>query len=240
MRTTLLLVIAPFLSYATPQWRPRPPPDACFRRNDTLPACPYGGQCTPTANYTCQTACVNYQTVDNRFFCTLNCGYKATTISGIMAPNPLLCLQPTVRNGLTCESGWACYRQFGSRPPLFRSQGPVCSPSYAVCDVSEEKNLAANATSKCGIGMACMTDPRVRLAKPFKIAEEGICVPTNKSCSGKTWNECGETGHCVSDARCTGRLGVDCRGLCLQILGPTWETVNGTAIGRRWVDRGMC
>lgn len=243
-----LLLLGSFLLFdtittlASPQIRPHIPPDACYRRNDTLPACPYGGQCLPTANYTCQTACVDYQALDSRFFCSMKCGYKATTLIGLVAPNPLLCIQPTTRNGITCESGWACYRRFGTTPPFYRTQGPVCSPNYQSCNpgLPQVSTASSNAIEECETGQSCISDPRILMAKPLKIESAGICVNNTKSCSGNTWDECGDTEHCIPDPRCEGRLGIECKGLCVKILGPTWGTVNGTDITKRGIHRGMC
>jgi hypothetical protein len=233
-------VFLSLLSLSTCQ-RPAPPPDACYRRNDTLPACPYGGQCNPTANYTCQRACVNYQYFDNRFWCNINCAYAVTTLTGKNAANPMLCIQPTNRNGLSCASGWACYRKFGSTPPMFRSQGPVCSPDYPACDYSKAENVTESAqtngtvaSSGCSSGRTCVLDPRANMAKPLKIEDPGgICVPAHKTCIGIDYHECGEKEHCVAETRCKGRVDENCKGICVTILGPTWGTVNGTSLARR-------
>jgi hypothetical protein len=243
----LLALLIIITVQASPQtgWRPATPPDACFRRNDTIPACPYGGQCSPMANYTCQTACVNYQDIDAKYYCTIKCGYKATTLTGNIAPNPLLCIQPTFRNGLTCDSGWACYRRFGTMPPLFKTQGPVCSPNYVSCDPTLAQNVTSSTNSTtiegdCDAGSRCVVDPRSRLALPAKIEETGICVTTAKTCSGEKWDECGERSHCVVDSQCTGTLGKECTGFCVAVLGPTWGTVNGSTLSRRWANDKMC
>jgi len=240
MHSTLAVLLA-LLSLSASQY-PAPPPDPCFRRNDSLPSCPYGGQCTPTANYTCQRACVNYQYFDNRFWCNIACGYAVTTLTGKRAVNPMLCIQPTNRNGLTCTSGWACYRKFGTMPPLFRSQGPVCSPDYPACDYAGAENATetlTNGTSNvCSAGRTCVLDPRANMAKPLKIDDlGGICVPRRKSCVGADVHECGEKEHCVSEARCRGRIDAECKGVCVTILGPMWGSVNGTTLARRALDR---
>jgi hypothetical protein len=240
-RVAILIILSAILDVtsSTPQIGARPPspPDACYRRNDTLPACPYGGKCFPNQNYTCQTSCMNYQYLDSRFWCNINCGYKATTLHGDIAPNPLLCVQPTSRNSLKCDSGFACYRQFGTSEP-FRTQGPVCSPSYIECLIgSETKTSEGNGTKSsaddtgCGTEEVCVQDPRHVLTRPRGAAEDviqGICVPAQRSCSGKAWNECEEKEMCVRDTRCNGKLGQECKGLCVKVLGPLWGTVNGT------------
>jgi len=248
--SSIIVLLAAFLLLlptAQTQIHPPPPPDPCYRRNDSLPACPYGGQCVPTANYTCQRSCVNYQYFDNRFWCNINCGYAVTTLSGKKASNPMLCIQPTSRNGLTCTSGWACYRRFGTSGPAFSSQGPVCSPEYPSCDLAKAESevlvesvngtAATNGTTvgECGKGRKCVLDPRATFAKPLKIEDiGGICVPSAKTCTtNDAWSECGEKEHCVADARCKGKVSDDCKGVCVSILGPTWGSVNGTVWARR-------
>jgi len=233
-----------------------PPPDACERRNDTLPACPFGGDCNPTAGrHVCQRSCVNYQHVDSRFWCSVPCGYAATTLSGAAAPNPLLCLQPTARNGLisSCaDSGWACYRRFGREAPLFRTAGPACSPRYDGCDArvaAEAKPGAAaganeTAAGSCGAGRSCVLDPRWRLARPFVppgFERVGICVPDAKACEGKQWDECGEGAECVKrDGACKGKLGAECKGVCVQLFDPAQPLLNGTRLDKRHESTMQC
>jgi hypothetical protein len=48
--TALTLFVAS--AFSAPQFQPRPPPDACYRRNDSIAACPYGGTCFPNQAYT--------------------------------------------------------------------------------------------------------------------------------------------------------------------------------------------
>jgi hypothetical protein len=239
---TTVILLDTIAAHASPQFRPFVPPDVCYRRNDSLPACPYGGQCLPTANYTCQTSCVDYQAIDSRFFCNVKCGYKATSLGGSTAPNPLLCIQPTLKNGITCDSGWACYRKFGTKPPLYRTQGPVCSPHYTDCDpkAPQVPSSSSNATGDCDAGKTCIVDPRVVMAKPLKMDDVGICVSNEKTCSGKKWDECGDLEHCVPDPRYDRSLGSEYKGICVKVLGLTWGTVNGTTVARRWMNRGMC
>ena len=223
--------------------RPPPPPDACYRRNDSLPACPYGGDCNPSAGYMCQRSCVNYQHIDARFWCSVPCGYDATTLSGIVAPNPLLCLQPTTRNGLSCGSGWACYRRFGRTPPLFQTAGPACSPRYDGCDILRESKVGLNETSRCGTGRSCVLDPRWRLARPFvpeDFERRGICVSNANRCEGKKWDECGEGAECVKESTCKGKLGADCKGTCVQLLDPMRQSWNSTRLVKRYESRMMC
>jgi hypothetical protein len=243
---TILTVLTLLISstFSAPQYQPKPPPDACYRRNDSMAACPYGGTCFPNQAYTCQTSCIDFRAIDSRFFCTLSCAYHATTLRGDVAPNPLLCLQPTRKNGFTCDSGWACYRKFGTRAP-FRTQGPVCSPPYPACNLGNVStiiptnngtNATTTAESECSVGNVCIEDPRWELARPTVPEQEdppGLCVPEAKTCSGKKWDECGDTQHCVANPKCKGKLGKDCRGLCVKILGDLWGTVNATDLKRR-------
>jgi hypothetical protein len=240
-----------------------PPPDPCYRRNDTLPSCPYGGICTPTQNYTCQRFCTNYVSTDQRFWCNVDCRYPVTTLAGEKAANPMLCIQPTSRNGLTCTSGWACYRRFGLTPPRYWSQGPVCSVSYPFCDASAtgpDGNKATNGTistngtipsngtvtsTQCGAEKVCVVDPRPAMAKPLKMDEiPGICVPSTTPCSGANPHECGEKSHCVAKPSCKGKISKRCKGVCVELLGPEWGTVNATHTDwKRRVERdkaGMC
>jgi hypothetical protein len=242
-------------SAAPQQGRPAPPPDACERRNDTLPACPFGGDCNPTAGrHVCQRSCVNYQHADSRFWCSVPCGYAATTLTGAAAPNPLLCLQPTARNGLlsSCaDSGWACYRRFGREAPLFRTAGPACSPRYEGCDAREAAEAkpgaaGANETAagRCGAGRSCVLDPRWRLARPFVppgFERMGICVPDAKACEGQRWDECGEGAECVKrDGACKGKLGAECKGVCVQLFDPAQPLLNGTRLDKRHESTMQC
>jgi hypothetical protein len=241
------------------QGRPPPPPDACERRNDTLPACPFGGDCNPTAGrHVCQRSCVNYQHADSRFWCSVPCGYAATTLAGAAAPNPLLCLQPTARNGLanSCAgSGWACYRRFGREAPLFRTAGPACSPTYEGCDARTAAEAKAGsppavggdkatAAAGCGAGRTCVLDPRWRLARPFVppgFERMGICVPEAKACDGGRWDECGEGAECVKrDDGCKGKLGAECKGLCVQLFDPAQPLLDGTRLDKRRESTMQC
>jgi len=192
---------------------------------------------------------MNYQYYDSRFWCNINCGYAATSLTGEIAPNPLLCVQPTSKNGLKCRSGWACYRKFSNKGPVFRTQGPVCSVPYASCTRLGVLNTGTNGTNgtagqevqaECGVGEMCVAEPRVGMAKPLKMDIGGICVPYAKKCSGKTWSECGETEECVADASCQGELGKACGGVCVKILGPEWGTYNGTVWTKRSALGTMC
>jgi hypothetical protein len=266
--TALLTLHLLFLrtSAAPQQGRPPPPPDACERRNDTLPACPFGGDCNPTAGrHVCQRSCVNYQHADSRFWCSVPCGYAATTLDGVAAPNPLLCLKPTARNGLVnscADSGWACYRRFGREAPLFRTAGPACSPRYEGCDprgtavaaaveakpagaAAGANETAAAAPPGCGTGRSCVLDPRWRLARPFVVAagleRMGICVPDAKACEGRRWDECGEGAECVRrDSVCRGRLGAECKGVCVQLFDLAKPLLNGTRLDKRDESTTQC
>ncbi len=87
-----------------------------------------------------------------------------------------------------------------------------------------------------------MLDPRPPLAKPLKVDHvEGICVSSRRECSGNDGeSECREKEYCVAEAQCRGRLSRECKGVCVQLLGPTWGSVNGTEAVRRAAANRMC
>jgi hypothetical protein len=122
----------------------------------------------------------------------------------------------------------------------------VCSPNYVACDPTLAQNATSSSNStaadgECNAGSMCVVDPRSRLALPAKIDDAGICVSTAKTCAGERWDECGDKYHCVVDPSCTGTLGKECKGFCVDILGPTWGTVNGSStLSRRWSNDKMC
>jgi hypothetical protein len=45
-------------------------------------------------------------------------------------------------------------------------------------------------------------DARIGMAKPLVMAARGICVPREKRCDGKRWDECEEMESCVVSPSC--------------------------------------